>query len=134
MKFLSPEVVLYLYRSIIPPCMEYCYTSGLMPIVATWNCQISSKNGYVGLLVLHLLPLLNPWLLVKMYPAQVFSIGIALADNHLNWLNWFQFLLLKGGLLVILRDYMIFLSPFLDVTRISSLSQTLKFFAYRMLS
>ena len=24
MKFLSPEVVLYLYKSIINPCMEYC--------------------------------------------------------------------------------------------------------------
>ena len=24
MKFLSPEVVLYLYKSTIPPCMEYC--------------------------------------------------------------------------------------------------------------
>ena len=25
MKFLSPEVALYLYKSIIRPCMEYCY-------------------------------------------------------------------------------------------------------------
>ena len=24
MKFLSPEVDLYLYKSTIPPCMEYC--------------------------------------------------------------------------------------------------------------
>ena len=24
MKFLSPEVALYLYKSTIPPCMEYC--------------------------------------------------------------------------------------------------------------
>ena len=24
-KFLSPEVALYLYKSTIPPCMEYCY-------------------------------------------------------------------------------------------------------------
>ena len=24
MKFLSPVVALYLYQSIIPPCMEYC--------------------------------------------------------------------------------------------------------------
>ena len=31
----------------------------------------------------------------------------------------FHFLILKGGLLVILIDCMIFLSPFLDVTRIS---------------
>ena len=25
MKFLSPEIVLYLYKSTIHPCMEYCY-------------------------------------------------------------------------------------------------------------
>ena len=24
MKFLAPEVALYLYKSVIPPCMEYC--------------------------------------------------------------------------------------------------------------
>ena len=35
-------------------------------LVATWNCWISYKNGYAGLSVLHLLPLLNPWLIVKM--------------------------------------------------------------------
>ena len=38
---------------------------------------------------------------------------------HLNWLNWFHFLILEGGLLIILIDCMIFLSPFLDVARIS---------------
>ena len=25
MKFLSPEVALYLYKSTVCPCMEYCY-------------------------------------------------------------------------------------------------------------
>ena len=43
--------------------------SGLVLLVATWNCWISYKNGYAGLLVLHLLPLLNPWLIVEMQPA-----------------------------------------------------------------
>ena len=37
MKFLSPEVALYLYKSTICPCMEYV-TSGLVPLVDTWNC------------------------------------------------------------------------------------------------
>ena len=50
---------------------------------------------------------------------QDFSIGITLIDVHLNWLNWFHFLILEGGLLVILIDRMIFLSPFIDVTRMS---------------
>ena len=44
-----------------------------------------------------------------------------------NWLNWFHFLFLEGGLLVILIDCMIFLSPFLDVTRMAM--STVSFFA-----
>ena len=42
------------------------FMSGLALPFATWNCSISSKNRYAGLLVLHLLPLLNPWLIVQM--------------------------------------------------------------------
>ena len=34
-----------------------------------------------------------------------------------DWFNWFRFLFLEEGLLIILIDCMIFLSPFLDVTR-----------------
>ena len=41
---------------------------------------------------------------------------ITLVDVLLNWLSWFHFLFL-GSLLNILIDCMIFLSPFLDVTR-----------------
>ena len=51
----------------------------------------------------------------------VFSVGITLVDVYLNWLNWFHFIILKGRLLVILIDYLIFLSSFLDVTRIPML-------------
>ena len=36
-----------------------------------------------------------------------------------DWLCWFQILFLKGELLVILIDCMIFLSPFVDVRRMS---------------
>ena len=43
----------------------------------------------------------------------------AKTDAHLNWLNWFHFLILKRGLLVILIVCLIFLSPFLDVARVS---------------
>ena len=35
----------------------------------------------------------------------------------LYWLNWFQFFIIEGGLIVFLIDRMIFLSPILDVTR-----------------
>ena len=68
----------------------------------------------------------------------VFSIGITLVDFHRNWLNWLHFPFLEGGLLVILTDCMIFLSPSLDVTRMSmstvSFLAQLEFSAYRMLS
>ena len=37
-KFLFPEVALYLYKSTILPCMEYCCHVLLVPLVATWNC------------------------------------------------------------------------------------------------
>ena len=68
MKFLSPEVDLYLYKFAICPCITVV-TSGLVPLVATWNCWTSCKSRYAGLLVLHLLLLLNPWLIVEMWPA-----------------------------------------------------------------
>ena len=42
-----------------------------------------------------------------------------LVGAHLNWLNWFHFLLFVRGLLVILTDCMTFLSQFLDVVRMS---------------
>ena len=59
MKFLSPEVARYLYKSTIRPCMA--------PLVATKNCQASYKYKYATLLVIHLLLLLNPWLIYRYY-------------------------------------------------------------------
>ena len=39
MKFLSPEVALYLYKSTIRLYVwNTVVTSGLVPTVATWNC------------------------------------------------------------------------------------------------
>ena len=38
--------------------------SGLVLLGATWNCWISYRNKYAGLLVLHV-PLLNHWLIIK---------------------------------------------------------------------
>ena len=40
--------------------------SGLVLLVANLNCSTIYKNRYAGLLVLHMLPLLNPWLIVEM--------------------------------------------------------------------
>ena len=66
MKFLSPEVAPHLCKSTI---WNTVVTSGLMPLVATWNCWTSYKNEYAGLMVLHLLLLLNSFLIVEMWPA-----------------------------------------------------------------
>ena len=59
----------------------------------------------------------------------VFSIGITFVDIHLNWLNWFHFLIFKRGLPVILIDCMTLLSPFLDVTTMSLCMSTVSFLA-----
>ena len=84
MKFLSPKVALISINLLYGHAWKTVVISGLVLLVATQNCQISQKNGYAGLLVLPLLPLLNPWFFVEMQPAQVFSIGITLVDVHLN--------------------------------------------------
>ena len=53
MKFHSPEVALYLYKSTIKPCMEYCCHVWAGAPVATWNYYTNYKNEYAGLLVYH---------------------------------------------------------------------------------
>ena len=102
MKFISPEVALCLYKSTIRPCVRILLSRlGWCPQLLHGNARQATKNEFAGLLVLHLLLLLNPWLTVEMWPTKVFSIGIALVDNFQNWLNWFHFLFLAGGLLVV---------------------------------
>ena len=106
MKFLSPEVALYLCKSTIPPCMEYC-------------CHIwaGAPSCYLELLD-------------KLQKQICMTVGLSLAAfleplaHQQNMVSLslsfrYYFLFLKGGLHVILIDCMIFLSPFQDVTRIS---------------
>ena len=66
MKFLSPEVALYLYESTIHPCMEYCCHVWAGDPSCYLELLDELQKGYARLLVLHLLPLLNPWLIVEM--------------------------------------------------------------------
>ena len=66
MKFLSPEVALYLYKSI-PPCMEYCCHIGAPSCYLELLGKL--QNQICRLLVLHLLLLLSTWLTIKMWPA-----------------------------------------------------------------
>ena len=86
---------------------------------AIWKCWIIYKNRYLELLVPLLLLLLNIWLIAKIEPVYVFSVGITLLDVHLNWLNCFHFFILERGQLVILMGCIISVSPFLDVIRMS---------------
>ena len=70
MKILSPEVALYLYKSTIHPCMQYC-CHAWAGVLSCYLEFLSYKNGYAGLPLLLLLPLLNPWLIVKLYASSL---------------------------------------------------------------
>ena len=69
MKFLSTEVTFYLQKSTIRPCMEYCCHVWAGAPSCFLELVDKLKDGYAEPLVLHLLPLLNPWLIVEMQPA-----------------------------------------------------------------
>ena len=58
----------FLCISIDLPCSHAWNTvvmPGLVLVLAIWNCWISYKNA--RLFVLHLLPFLNPWFIIKMF-------------------------------------------------------------------
>ena len=93
MKLLSPEFALYLYKSIIQPCMEHsCHVWAGAP-----SCCLE--------------------LLDKLQKQICRTVGPSLAASHVP-------LPYSQGLLIILIDCMIFLSIFLDVTRMSISSVT----------
>ena len=66
MKFLSPEVDLFLYKSTIAHAWNTVVMYGLVALVGTWDYYLSCKYKYAGLLAFHLLPVMNPWLIVEM--------------------------------------------------------------------
>ena len=115
-QFVSPEVALYLYKSTMRTCMKYCcHVWACAP-----SCYLDLLHKLQKRICMTVDPLLNTSLCSSMKCSQlVFSIGITLVDVHLNWFKWFHFLFLEGAVLAILIDCMIFLSPFLDVTRMS---------------
>ena len=66
MKCLSPKVTtLYLYKATIRCCMEYCSVLDGDP-----GCYLGSldklQKRILGLLIFHLLPLLNHWSIIEM--------------------------------------------------------------------
>ena len=66
MKFLSPKVALYLYKSTLWPCMEYCYHAWAGALSCYLKLLDKLQKRYAGLLIFHLLPLLKPWLIIEM--------------------------------------------------------------------
>ena len=119
MKFLSPDVALYLYKSTTCPCMEYCChvwagaPSVYLELLGKPKKQICRTVGPT--LAASLETLVHLWNVASLSLSYRYYFGSVLQ----NWLNCFHFLFLKGGLLVILIDCMTFLWPILDVTRLS---------------
>ena len=117
MRFLSPEVALYLCESTICPCMECC--------CHVWASALSCCQELLGKLQEWICRIVGPSLAASLEPLphrqNVARLSLFcryyLVDIAQNWLDWFHFLFLEGGPLVILIDCMIFPSLFLDVTR-----------------
>ena len=139
MKFLSPEVALYLCKSTIQPCMEYCFH--------VWAGAPSFYLDMLDKLQKHICQTSGPSLTASLEPLAhnqnlaglVFSISITLVDVHLNWLNWFHILVLNAGQLIILIGCMIsvaILRCYKDayVKSVSSYIFILELVACRMLS
>ena len=117
-KFISPDVAVCLYKSTIRPCMEYC--------CHIWAGAPSSFLDLLDKLQKRICRIVGPSLAASLEPLahrrNVASLSLFysyLVDVLQNWLNWFHFLFLEGGLLVILIVCMIFLPPFLGVARMS---------------
>ena len=112
MKFLFHEVALHLYKSTI---RLYC--------CHVWTGAPSCYLDLLDKLQKQICRTVGPSLAASFEPLahrqNVASLVITMVDVHLNWLNWFHFLILKVGLIITLIDCMIFLSPFVDVKRIS---------------
>ena len=120
LKFLSPEVALYLYKSTIRTCMEYC--------CHVWAGAPSCYLELLDKLQKRIRRTVGPALAASLEPlahrrnvasSSLFYRYYFGVDVHLKWLSWFHFLILEGDLLIILIDCTIFLSSLLDVTRMS---------------
>ena len=92
----------FLWNAVVISCSALSYYLGMLD-------KLGKK--YVGLLALYFLHLLKHWLIIKMWPAQVSSIGtLCYLHLHPNWLKWFHFFIPIGC--------KIFLSSFLNVKHV----------------
>ena len=95
MKFLSPEVVLYLHKSTLQPCMEYC--------CHVWTGAPSCYLQFLDKLQKRICSTDGPLLAASLEPfghhQNVASLTLFymyyLVDVLQNWLNWFHFLFLE---------------------------------------
>ena len=118
-KFLSPEDALYLYKSTIRLCIEYfchvwagaprCYLE-LLDKLQKWICRTVGPS-----LAASLEPLAHRRNVASL--SLFFRYYFGRCSSELAQLVPLPYS--RGDLLVILIDCMIFLSPFLDVTRMS---------------
>ena len=118
MKFLSPVVALYLYKSTLCPCIEYC--------CLVWVGAPSSYLELLGKLQKRICRIVGPSLADSLEPLarrNVTSLSLfyryyfGRCSSELAQLVPLPFL--ERGLLVILIYCIIFLSLFLDLTRMS---------------
>ena len=117
MWLLSLEFTLYLYKSIIQPCMEYCsYIWASAP-----NCYLDMSGKLQKVVCRTVGDSLSAFFEPLAHCRNVASWSIFyryyLVDVHLNWLNLFHFLILVAGPLLLLIVCIIFLPPFLGVIR-----------------
>ena len=112
MKFFLLRLLCRFIKSMVQPCMEYCYVWAGAPscylelLDKLQNCRTVSSS-----LTTSVEPLGHRQNIASLSLFYRYYFGRC-------WLNWIHFLILEGGLLVILLDCMTFLSPFLGVTRV----------------
>ena len=108
---------MYLFKSTIRPCMEYCChvwagdPSCYLELLDELQKRICRTSGPSLAASLEFLAHRRNVASLSLFYRYYFSRFLQ------NWRNWFHFLFLEEGLLVILIDCMVFLSSFLDVTR-----------------
>ena len=116
MNFFSPEVAFYLDKSTIPPCVEYCFDV----CAGAPSCYLELLDRLQKLISMTVGTSLTAFLEPLAHCQNAASLCLFYSYYCGKYsLNWFRFLILEVGLLVILIAKMIFSSPFLDVTRMS---------------
>ena len=112
-KFLSPKGILYLYKSTIHPCMEYCcHVWAGAPSYYLLLLDKLQKRIWRTVrpsLAASLEPLAHRWNVASLSLLYRYYFGRCSSELA-------HFIFLVGDLLIILIDCMIFLSPFLDVS------------------